>query len=86
LIKTVRQDKNVGSYENFMAAYKMVSGDWVSAIDGDDCWLPEKLEKEWKTLQQSPSAKSAEDKSVFVMPNTEKLRLDSRAFIKMTRL
>jgi glycosyltransferase involved in cell wall biosynthesis len=51
LIKTVHQDKNVGPYGNFMAAYKMVSGDWVSAMDGDDCWLPQKLEKEWNGRQ-----------------------------------
>jgi len=30
--------------------------------------------------------KSADDGSVYIMPDTEKLRLDSKAFIKMTRL
>jgi glycosyltransferase involved in cell wall biosynthesis len=36
-----------------------VRGDWLSAMDGDDRWHPEKLEKEYLAIQNMPGAEIA---------------------------
>ncbi len=59
LIKAVRQPENKGPYYNGTLGYKMASGDYLSAIDGDDTWHPQKLEREWKALQRNTNTKIA---------------------------
>lgn len=56
LITAHRQPANVGHQINADNAQKRCTGEFVSSIDGDDYWLPEKLEAEWKALQKMPAA------------------------------
>ena len=57
LIKAYRHEKNIGQVKNSQFGRKVYTGDLVSIIEGDDRWLPRKLELEWKALQRYPEAK-----------------------------
>lgn len=59
LIKTVRQEENKGPYFNGTLGFKLASGDYLSAIDGDDLWHPQKLELEYKAMQRHRNARIA---------------------------
>ena len=59
LIKAYQHEQNMGPYYNGAFGVKVASGDLVSFIEGDDRWLPQKLELEWKALQRHPEAQIA---------------------------
>jgi glycosyltransferase involved in cell wall biosynthesis len=59
LIKAYIQSKNLGPAKNGNFALSAVTGDLVSWMDGDDRWLPKKLEYEWAALCANPQAKIA---------------------------
>ncbi|MEN8763083.1 MAG: glycosyltransferase family 2 protein, partial [Thiogranum sp.] len=47
LIVAHRQQKNAGMQVNGNAALRRAQGELVCWLDGDDRWLPRKLELEW---------------------------------------
>lgn len=59
LIKAHRHKKNMGPFYNGTFGAKQFTGNFVCLMDGDDRWLPEKLELEWKALQRQPEAEIA---------------------------
>ncbi len=59
LIKAYRNEKNLGPAKNANRFWKLFNGDYHSIIDGDDRWLPRKLETEWRALQKDPEAQIA---------------------------
>ena len=59
LIKSYIHSKNIGPAKNGNFAKQAAAGDLVSWMDGDDRWLPEKLEFEWRALRDNPEAKIA---------------------------
>jgi glycosyltransferase involved in cell wall biosynthesis len=56
LIKTIFHDNNVGIPENKNSGFKEASGDWVTYLDGDDRFLPNKIEVDLATLEAHPEA------------------------------
>ena len=40
----IKQEKNVGALRNSLSGLKAATGDIVAFLDGDDVWMPEKLE------------------------------------------
>src|SRR5438132_5358071 len=59
LLNCLRQNRNIGQVENARAVLRIATGELISSMDGDDRWLPGKLEKEWAALQQNPQARIA---------------------------
>ena len=59
LIKAYQHKKNMGVFYNGTFGAKQYTGDFVSMMDGDDRWLPEKLEREWQALRKTPGAQIA---------------------------
>lgn len=55
LIRAFRQDRNVGPQCNGAVPFENATGDFLSFIDGDDRWLPAKLETEMMILNENPS-------------------------------
>ncbi|HYZ50349.1 MAG TPA: glycosyltransferase [Nitrososphaeraceae archaeon] len=48
----IRQEKNIGALKNSLSGLKAATGDIVAFLDGDDVWMPEKLEKIEKEFLQ----------------------------------
>jgi glycosyltransferase involved in cell wall biosynthesis len=59
MIKAYRHERNMGSFYNGTFGGKACRGDFISLLDGDDRWLPRKLELEWRALSQYPEAQVA---------------------------
>ncbi len=57
LIRPFYHERNLGIGKNKAFAQKQARGEWLTYLDGDDRFLPEKLEMEFKTLQQHPDSK-----------------------------
>jgi len=59
IIRSFRRESNMGPKYIGNFSYEKVRGELISVLDGDDRWLPRKLEMEWKALQEHPEAKIA---------------------------
>jgi glycosyltransferase involved in cell wall biosynthesis len=59
LILPIYHNKNRGVTQTRIEALQAVSGDYVTYVDGDDRFLPTKLEKEAQALEKNPKAKIA---------------------------
>jgi len=68
LIRHFRHEKNMGMHYNSNFAIEKSTGELLSCIDGDDIWMPEKLEKEWHALQRMPDAKIAYSNVITIDP------------------
>lgn len=53
LITPIYHEKNLGVTQTRIDALNMVTGDYVSYVDGDDRFLPTKLEKEARLFQEN---------------------------------
>lgn len=53
IIKIHRTPYNQGAYANGTRVADFLDGDYISLIDGDDCWHPEKLEKEIAAMERT---------------------------------
>lgn len=51
LIRPIFHEKNTGVTQTRIDALRAVRGDYVSYVDGDDLWMPSKLEKEARLLE-----------------------------------
>lgn len=56
LIKPIYNDENIGISQTRNKALNAISGDYVTYLDGDDRFLPRKLETESRCLQLCPEA------------------------------
>jgi glycosyltransferase involved in cell wall biosynthesis len=59
LIKSHIHKRNMGAACNGNFGLRRAKRDLMAWLDGDDRWLPRKLEKEWKALQRYPEARIA---------------------------
>jgi len=59
LITPIYHTCNQGVAQTRIDALKAVTGDYVTYVDGDDRFLPNKLESEARMLQENPNAKIA---------------------------
>jgi glycosyltransferase involved in cell wall biosynthesis len=57
LVKGVFQERNCGIPKNRNTALRIATGNYVGILDGDDWFLPEKLEKQVAALRLHPEAK-----------------------------
>ena len=53
IIKPVFQTRNLGVTINRNTGIKLAKGDFISTLDGDDLYYPQKLEKELKKLRET---------------------------------
>lgn len=57
-IKAIYQPRNIGIPRNRNAALRTVKGNYVGILDGDDLFLPAKLEQQYKALCAFPEARA----------------------------
>lgn len=53
-IKLIFRAKNLGALKNFVATHDVATGRFVCHLDGDDRWLPGKLEAQYQFLAANP--------------------------------
>jgi len=56
LIVPLFHQNNVGAAENVLQVYKKAKGKYIAHIDGDDMALPNKLQKQFDTMEKNPQA------------------------------
>lgn len=53
-IRLLKRNKNIGALENFKQIHEAATGDFICHCDGDDYWLPGKLQKQADFLINNP--------------------------------
>lgn len=59
LVKSILHERNTGVAQSRIDALQEVTGDWVTYVDGDDRFLPDKLEREASAVEASPGVSIA---------------------------
>ena len=75
LIRPFYHDQNLGIPRNKTFALEQVRGDLVTHLDGDDRFLPRKLEMELETFTNHPEAKIVYSNVYHINANGERIRL-----------
>jgi glycosyltransferase involved in cell wall biosynthesis len=75
LIRPFYHEQNLGIAKNKAFAQRQVRGDWLTYLDGDDRFLPQKLELEWETLLKHPEAKVVYSNFYLIDAEGKKLHL-----------
>jgi len=75
LIRPFYHEQNLGIAKNKAFAQRQVRGDWLTYLDGDDRFLPKKLELERETLQKHPEAKLVYSNFYFIDTEGERFQL-----------
>jgi glycosyltransferase involved in cell wall biosynthesis len=68
LIFPIYHTKNFGVVQTRLDALNAVTGDYVTYVDGDDRFLPEKLEHEFEILAEHPNAQIAFSNNYYINP------------------
>ncbi len=66
LFTPIYHPANTGVAQARIDALQAVRGDYVTYLDGDDRYLPDKLKEEARTLQESPDARIAFSNNAYV--------------------
>lgn len=74
LITPILHTKNTGVTRTRIDALQAVTGDYVSYVDGDDRYRPEKLEREAQTLREHPNAGLVYSNVAYFAPEGESHR------------
>lgn len=75
LIRPIRHDRNLGIARTRIDALTAVTGDYVTYVDGDDRFLPDKLEHELATLAANPDAELVYSNFHFIDAEGERTAL-----------
>src|SRR5262249_59393405 len=55
-IRTLRQQRNKGIYDNVNGGIAMAKGEWIAVYHADDVYPPENVEREAEVLRRHPQA------------------------------
>ncbi len=73
LIFPIYHRKNFGVVRTRIDALKAVTGDYVTYVDGDDRFLPEKLEREFNVLSGNSKAQIAYSNNYYINPAGQRI-------------
>jgi glycosyltransferase involved in cell wall biosynthesis len=73
LISTIFHAENMGVAHTRNDALRAVSGDYVTYLDGDDRYLPDKLEKEARILQKKSKAQICYSNVYIINPTGKRI-------------
>lgn len=72
---------NAGASVSRNRGFSHSEGDFIAFLDADDLWTPDKLEAQWKALQENPDAAVAYSWSDFVDESGKFLRQGSHSTV-----
>lgn len=73
LIYPIFHTNNSGVVQTRIDALNAVTGDYVTYVDGDDRFLPEKLELEFNTLSENTEAQIAYSNNYYINPEGQRV-------------
>lgn len=65
-LSIIFNQKNLGPFENYKYAHSLATGDFVCHCDGDDYWLPNKLQKQVEFLLQKEKCVAVYTNAILV--------------------
>ncbi|WP_271597470.1 glycosyltransferase family 2 protein [Bradyrhizobium sp. CCBAU 45384] len=69
LIRLIRNQTNCGAAESRNRGAFAASSSWISFLDSDDAWTPQKLEEDLRALEESPSSIAIVSNHIAVTDN-----------------
>ncbi|CAD5259311.1 MULTISPECIES: glycosyltransferase [unclassified Imperialibacter] len=82
VVRGIRNSSNLGVSANRNKALGLSLGDWISFLDGDDYWEPDKLKNELEVLQNKPQVNYVFSNFSFVDQNGKNKTLwDDQGFL-----
>ena len=73
--------ENKGSIYNYIATNLMAKSDFVAYLDGDDYWLPGKLQKQYDFLINNPNYSAVATQKYIMRKNGELFRFNNKDLI-----
>ena len=64
-VKPLLREKNIGALENFVDTHRRATGEYICHMDGDDYWLPSKLQKQADFLEENSECNLVWTRSLF---------------------
>lgn len=75
-IKVSRNPSNLGTYASLNRGIEMATYEWISILNSDDAWHPDKLSFQIEGLKANPECHFSYTRGVLVDENTENLEVD----------
>lgn len=66
LIRHIRHDPRVGGSENYISILKAARGEFIAYLDGDDYWLPGKLERQLSYMMSNAACAATYSNSLAI--------------------
>lgn len=82
-IKPVLRVHNIGAFDNFVQTHNMASGEYVCHMDGDDYWLPGKLQYQSAVLDGDKSIVQCWTCSYVVTENNSVVKIFPSKFARL---
>ncbi|GAB3544284.1 hypothetical protein GCM10027343_19210 [Noviherbaspirillum agri] len=77
IIRPLLHEKNVGATNNYLSVLRLAEGELICNCDGDDYWLPSKLEAQVQFMEKHPEC-SVSGHRMYVTDDGERLSDDHR--------
>lgn len=74
-IRCIKRTKNLGAFKNFSETHKEAIGQYVCHCDGDDYWLPNKLQKQVDFLDENLEFSVVWHKMILLNVHEQKVEL-----------
>lgn len=65
-VTAFRHEKNLGAHRNCLFLVERASGDFIAHLDGDDFWMPGKLEAQLSFLERHPECVAVYSNAVLI--------------------
>ena len=66
IVRGVFREKNIGAAKNYLNIHNSASGEYIAHMDGDDFWLPNKLELQIDFLKTNPECSAVYANAIVV--------------------
>lgn len=59
VVRLIRHERQLGPSENYKRLLRLARGEFIAHLDGDDYWLPGKLQRQLDSLRENPGCSAA---------------------------
>lgn len=59
VVRLIRHERQLGPSENYKRLLELAGGEFIAHLDGDDYWLPGKLQRQLDSLRENPGCNAA---------------------------